>query len=65
LVINFWTNMAKFGQPGRSASGLNWPQATTANLQQMYFSTPASRVVTDYNHVNCDFWDNVVGYGWV
>ncbi|XP_046360496.2 cAMP-regulated D2 protein-like [Haliotis rufescens] len=69
LVISYWSNFAKTGNPqGVSDTGAkvkavpDWPQYHSENQwPYQHFKTPSSFVDTYYNAPFCDFWDKV-GY---
>lgn len=65
LMIDYWTNFAKSGNPNIGNPVPNWPAYSKKYLQNMRFKTPKSEIEKGWRGSECEFFDQL-GYhhGW-
>lgn len=68
-MLQYWTNFAATGNPNNNDERemtlndqlLYWPSYDLSSESYMYFQTPESTIVKQFDETICQFWDQV-GY---
>jgi len=65
LLIDYWTNFVRNGDPNKGNQVPNWPPYSSSAKSNMKFQVPQSIVETNWDNEDCNFFDSV-GYhfGW-
>jgi len=65
LLINYWVNFARNGDPNVGIKVPQWSKYTSKDMKNLLFKTPNSGQESSWKDTDCDFFDTV-GYhhGW-
>jgi len=56
LIIDYWTNFARNGDPNTGNKVQSWPNFSSKNMTALLFQTPVSRVEINWRNDECNFF---------